>query len=71
MGGTSIFSTLPTIAAGGTNSTTTTAAVFSAAFVSGGQTIALGSSVTFHVTQIGSTVAGAGLKVVIPTRRAS
>ena len=71
IGGTSIFSTLPTIAAGGTNSTTTTAAVFSSAFVSGGQTIAAGSSVTFHVLQIGSTVAGACLKVSLPSRRGS
>ncbi len=71
VGGTSIFSTLPTIAAGGTNSTTTTAAVFSTAFVSGGQTIALGSSVAFHVLQIGSSTAGAGLKVALPARRAT
>jgi len=71
VGGTSIFSTLPTIAISGTNSTTTTAAVFATAFVSGGQQIAQGASVTFHCTQIGSTVAGAGLKVTIPTRRAA
>lgn len=71
IGGTSIFSTLPTIAINGSNSTMTTAAVFSTAFVSGGQTIALGSSVTFHVLQIGSSVAGAGLKVALPIRRAA
>lgn len=70
IGGTSIFSTLPTISAGATNSTTATPAVFSTAFVSGGQTIALGSSVTFHATQIG-TGGGTGLKVAIPARRAS
>lgn len=72
VGGTSIFSTLPTIDA--TETSTTTAAVpavFSTAFVSGGQTIAAGSLVTFHVTQIGSSTAGAGLKVALPTRRGS
>lgn len=66
---TSIFSTLPTIAVGGTSSTTTTAAVFSAAFVSGGQTIAAGSTVTFHVTQAPSGGGGAGLKVQMPAVR--
>jgi hypothetical protein len=70
VGGTSIFSTLPTIAAGATNSTTATPAVFSTAFVSGGQIIALGSSVTFVCTQVG-TGGGTGLKVAIPARRAA
>lgn len=71
--GTSIFSTLPTIASGArsTNSVGGTPAVFSTAFVSGGQQIAAGASATFHVLQIGSTVAGAGLKVSLATRRAS
>lgn len=71
VGGTSIFSTLPTIAAGSTSSVGGTPAVFSTAFVSGGQQIAAGASVTFHVLQVGSTVAGAGLKVSLATRRAS
>lgn len=71
VGGTSIFSTLPTIAAGSTSSVGGTAAVFTTAFVSGGQQIALGSSVTLHVLQVGSTVAGVGLKVVLPSRRTS
>lgn len=70
VGGTSIFSTLPTIAVGGTSSTTTTPAVFSTAFVSGGQTIAAGSVVTFHVTQAPSGGGGAGLKVQMPAVRA-
>jgi hypothetical protein len=69
VGGTSIFSTLPTIAVGGTSSTTTTPAVFSAAFVSGGQQIAAGSVVTFHVTQAPSGGGGAGLKVQTPAVR--
>lgn len=67
--GTSIFSTLPTIAVGGVSSTTTTAAVFSTAFVSAGQTIAAGSVVTFHVTQQPSGGGGAGLKVQMPAVR--
>lgn len=72
VGGASIFSTLPTIDATETNTTTAAVpAVFSTAFVSGGQTIAAGSLVTFHVTQIGSSTAGAGLKVALPTRRGS
>jgi hypothetical protein len=71
VGGTSIFSTLPTIAAGSTSSVGGTPAVFAAAFVSGGQQIAVGASVTFHVLQIGSTVAGAGLKVSLATRKAN
>lgn len=71
VGGTSIFSTLPTIAAGSTSSVGGNQAVFAAAFVSGGQQIAAGAVVTFHVLQIGSTVAGAGLKVSLATRRAS
>jgi hypothetical protein len=69
VGGTSIFSTLPTIAVGGTSSTTTTPAVFSTAFVSGGQTIAAGSVVTYHVTQAPSGGGGAGLKVQTPAVR--
>lgn len=69
IGGTSIFSTLPTIAVGGTSSTTTTPAVFSAAFVSGGQQIAAGSVVTLHVTQSPSGGGGAGLKVQMPAVR--
>jgi hypothetical protein len=69
VGGTSIFSTLPTIAVSGTSSTTTTAAVFSTAFVSGGQTIPAGSTVTFHVTQAPSGGGGAGLKVQMPAVR--
>ena len=71
VGGTSIFSTLPTIAASSLSSVGGTAAVFSTAFVSGGQQIAAGSVVTFHVLQIGSSTAGAGLKVFVPMRRAS
>ena len=71
VGGTSIFSTLPTIAAGSTSSVGGTPAVFSTAFVSGGQQIAAGALVTFRVLQVGSTVAGAGLKVSLATRRAS
>lgn len=67
--GTSIFSTLPTIAVGGVSSTTTTAAVFSTAFVSAGRTIAAGSVVTFHVTQAPSGGGGAGLKVQMPAVR--
>ena len=70
VGGTSIFSTLPTIAVGGTSSTTTTAAVFSTAFVSANQTIAAGSLVTFHVTQAPSGGGGAGAKVLMPAVRA-
>jgi hypothetical protein len=69
VGGTSIFSTLPTIAVGGTSSTTTTPAVFSTAFVSGGQQIAAGSVVTFHVTQPPAGGGGAGLKVQMPAVR--
>jgi hypothetical protein len=70
VGGTSIFSTLPTIAVGGTSSTTTTAAVFSTAFVTANQTIAAGSLVTFHVTQAPSGGGGAGAKVLMPAVRA-
>jgi len=69
VGGTSIFSTLPTIAVGGTSSTTTTAAVFSTAFASSNQTIAAGSLVTFHVTQSPTGGGGAGAKVLIPAVR--
>jgi hypothetical protein len=72
VGGTSIFATLPTIdATEASTATAATAAVFSTAFISGGQQIAQGSSVTFHCTQVGATVAGAGLKVALPSRRAS
>jgi hypothetical protein len=70
VGGTSIFATLPTIDA--TETSTATAAVpavFSAAFIAASQTIALGANVTFHCTQVGSTVAGAGAKVALPGRR--
>jgi len=71
IGGTSIFSTLPTIdATEQSSATAATPAVFSAAFVAAGQTIALGSSVAFVATQIG-TGGGTGLKVALPTRRAS
>jgi hypothetical protein len=72
VGGVSIFATLPTIdATEASSATAATAAVFSSAFISGGQQIAQGASVTFHCTQVGATVAGAGLKVAIPGRRAS
>lgn len=70
VGGTSIFSTLPTIAASSLSSVGGTPAVFSTAFVSNSQQIAAGSVVTFHVLQIGSSTAGAGLKVFVPMRRA-
>lgn len=72
VGGVSIFSTLPTIAAGGTLSSATTPAVFSAAFVAASQTIAQGASVSFHCLQIGTgsgTAVGAGLKVTAYTRK--
>ena len=68
--GTSIFSTLPTIAAGGSNSTTTTPATYSATFISNGNVVGIGSSVSFVCTQIGATIAGAGLKVSGVCRRA-
>jgi hypothetical protein len=73
VGGSSIFlpasgGTYPTIAASSTNSTAS-AGAFTTAFAAA-PSIAVGSSVTFFVRQIGSTVAGAGLKVVLPTRRA-
>jgi hypothetical protein len=70
VGGTSIFATLPTIDA--TETSTATAAVpavFSAAFIAANQTIALGASVTFHCTQVGSTASGAGAKVALLGRR--
>jgi hypothetical protein len=72
VGGTSIFSTLPTIAAGGTLSSATTPAVFSTAFVAASQTIAQGASVSFHCLQIGTgsgTAVGAGLKVALYVRQ--
>jgi hypothetical protein len=73
VGGTSIYlpassGTYPTIAISGTNSTAS-AGTFTTAFAAA-PTIAVGSSVTFFVRQIGSTVAGAGLKVALLTRRA-
>ncbi len=72
VGGTSIYlpasgGTYPTIAAGSANSTAS-AGAFTTAFASA-STIAVGSSVTFFVRQIGGTVAGAGLKVIVQTRR--
>jgi len=74
VGGTSIYlpasgGTYPTIAISGTNSTSSTG-TFTTSFAAA-PTIAVGSSVTFFIRQIGSTVAGAGLKVVLFTRRAS
>ena len=71
--GTSIYlpasgGTYPTIAASSTNSTSS-AGAFTTAFAAA-PTIAAGSSVSFFVRQIGSTVAGAGLKVIAQTRRA-
>lgn len=73
VGGTSIYlpasgGTYPTIAAGSTNSTASPG-TFTTAFAAA-PTIAVGSVVTFFVRQIGSTVAGAGLKVALLTRRA-
>ena len=73
VGGASIYlpasgGTYPTIAAGATNSTAS-AGVFTTAFAAA-PTIAAGSSVAFFVRQVGSTVAGAGLKVIAQTRRA-
>ncbi len=71
VGGTSIFATLPTIDATEQGSDTAAVfAVFSTAFISAGQLIAQNSVVTFHVLQIGTTTAGAGLKVALPVRRA-
>jgi hypothetical protein len=67
--GTSIYATLPTIAAGSTNSTASPG-TFASAFVTAGQVIATGSVIAYFVTQVGSTVAGAGLLVILPTRRA-
>jgi len=73
VGGTSIYlpassGSYPTIAISGTNSTAS-AGAFTTAFAAA-PTIAVGSVVTFFVRQIGSTVAGAGLKVALLTRRA-
>jgi len=73
VGGTSIYlpasgGTYPTIAAGSTDSTAS-AGTFTTAFAAS-PTIAVGSVVTFFVRQIGSTIAGAGLKVALLTRRA-
>jgi len=67
--GTSIYATLPTIAVGSTNSASTPG-TFSTAFIAASQTIAVGSAMSYFVTQVGSTVAGAGLEVILPTRRA-
>jgi len=67
--GTSIYATLPTIAAGSTNSTASPG-TFASAFVTAGQVITTGSVIAYFVTQVGSTVAGAGLLVILPTRRA-
>jgi hypothetical protein len=67
--GTSIYATLPTIAAGSTNSTASPG-TFASAFVTAGQVIAAGSVIAYFVTQVGLTVAGAGLLVILPTRRA-
>jgi hypothetical protein len=69
VGGTSIFSTLPTIAIGGTSSSSTTQAVFSTAFLAANQLISAGSVVTWHCTQA-ATSGGAGLKCAMTTRRA-
>ena len=71
--GTSIYlpasgGTYPTIAPGSTNSTSS-AGAFTTAFAAA-PTIAVGAVVNFFVRQIGSTVAGAGLKVIAQTRRA-
>jgi hypothetical protein len=78
VGGVSIFATLPTIdATEQSSSTAAIPAVFSTPFINGTSpftapyTINAGTTVTFHCTQVGSTTAGAGLKVAIPTRRAS
>jgi hypothetical protein len=67
--GTSIFTTLPTIAAGSLNSTAS-AGLFSTTFTSGGSSIAASVKVEFFVTQVGATIKGAGLKVALLTRRA-
>lgn len=66
--GVSVYTTLPTVEVGSTNSTATPGA-FSTAFTTGGFTLAAGSLVTFSVTRVGSTVAGACLKVVLYTRK--
>jgi hypothetical protein len=67
VGGTSIYSTLPTISAGSTNSTAS-AGTYSTTFTSSGSTIAVGSKVEIYVTQVG-TGGGVCLKVVAPTKR--
>jgi len=71
--GTSIYlpasgGTYPTIAAGSKNSTAS-AGAFTTAFAASPM-IAVGSVVTFFVRQVGITIAGAGLKVALLTRRA-
>lgn len=58
----------PTIAIISTNSTAS-AGAFTTAFAAA-PTVPVGASVAFFVRQIGSTVAGAGLKVIAQTRRA-
>ena len=73
VGGTSIYlpasgGTYPTISANFTNSTAS-AGAFTTAFAAA-PTIAVGSSVAFFVRQIGSSIAGANLKVALSTRRA-
>jgi hypothetical protein len=67
--GTSIYSTLPTIAAGSTNSSASPG-TFSTAFTTSSNAISSGSSISYFVTQVGSTTAGAGLEVILATRRA-
>lgn len=63
---TSIFSVLPSIDATENNSTTAvTQSAFSTTFNNSGRLISIGSSVTFHCTQIGSGTSGAGLKVAL------
>ena len=70
VGGTSIFATLPTIAAGARTTRGAAApAVFSAAFIAAGHVLAASANVTFHCLQVGSTTAGAGAKVGLPSRR--
>lgn len=60
-----IYPTIPIIS---TNSTAS-AGAFTTAFAAA-PTVPVGASVAFFVRQIGSTVAGAGLKVIAQTRRA-
>lgn len=70
IGGVSIFATLPTIDAAETSTATAAVpAVFSAAFIAAGHVLAASANVTFHCLQVGSSVAGAGAKVGLPSRR--